>query len=94
MVSRQQQDVIDYLKAENRAFREQLGGKRLRFTDAQRRRLARRRNRSEERGFASSRQSSLRIRCFAGTGSWSRIGMMGARDGVRADLGSPARLKA
>ena len=40
-VSRQQQDVIEYLKAENRALREQLGGKRLRFTDAQRRRLAR-----------------------------------------------------
>jgi putative transposase len=40
-VSRQQQDVIEYLKAENRALRERLGGKRLRFTDAQRRRLAR-----------------------------------------------------
>jgi putative transposase len=39
-VSRQQQDFIDYLKAENRALREQMGG-RLRFTDAQRRRLAR-----------------------------------------------------
>ena len=41
-VSRQQQDVIEYLKAENRALLEQLGGRRLRFTDAQRRRLARR----------------------------------------------------
>ena len=40
-VSRQQQDVIEYLKAENEALLEQLGGKRLRFTDAQRRRLAR-----------------------------------------------------
>src|SRR6266850_7169533 len=40
-VSRQQQEAIDYLKAENRALREKLGGKRLRFTDAQRRRLAR-----------------------------------------------------
>jgi putative transposase len=40
-VSRQQQDVIEYLKAENRALVEQLGGRRLRFTDAQRRRLAR-----------------------------------------------------
>jgi putative transposase len=39
-VSRQQEDVIEYLKAENRALLEQLGGKRLRFTDAQRRRLA------------------------------------------------------
>src|SRR5688572_25289291 len=40
-VSRQQLDLIEYLRAENQALREQLGGKRLRFTDAQRRRLAR-----------------------------------------------------
>jgi transposase InsO family protein len=39
-VSRHQQDVIDYLQEENRALREQLGGKRFRFTDQQRRRLA------------------------------------------------------
>ena len=39
-VSRHQQDVIDYLQEENRALREQLGRKRLRFTDQQRRRLA------------------------------------------------------
>ena len=31
---------IEYLKEENRVLREQLGGRRLRFTDAQRRRLA------------------------------------------------------
>src|SRR6266850_3624201 len=40
-VSRQQQEAIDYLKAENRALLEQLGGKRPRFAEAQRRRLAR-----------------------------------------------------
>jgi len=39
-VNRHQQEVIDYLQEENRALREQLGGKRLRFTDRQRRRLA------------------------------------------------------
>jgi putative transposase len=39
-VNRHQQDVIDYLQAENQALREQLGGRRLRFTDRQRRRLA------------------------------------------------------
>jgi putative transposase len=32
--------LIDYLREENRVLREQLGEKRLRFTDAQRRRLA------------------------------------------------------
>ncbi|MCH7866048.1 MAG: helix-turn-helix domain-containing protein [Myxococcales bacterium] len=39
-VNRQQQDVIEYLQEENQTLREQLGGKRLRFTDQQRRRLA------------------------------------------------------
>jgi putative transposase len=39
-VNRSQQDVIDYLQEENRVLREQLGGRRLLFTDAQRRRLA------------------------------------------------------
>ena len=39
-VNRHQQDVIEYLQEENRALRDQLGGKRLRFTDRQRRRLA------------------------------------------------------
>jgi len=32
--------VIDYLREENRILREELGGRRLRFTDGQRRRLA------------------------------------------------------
>ena len=40
-VNRQQQEVITYLHAENHVLREQLGGKTLRFTDAQRSRLAR-----------------------------------------------------
>jgi hypothetical protein len=35
-----QREVIDYLKAENRVLREQLGSRRLRFTDDQRIRLA------------------------------------------------------
>ena len=39
-VNRRQQNVIEYLQEENRALREQLGGKRLLFTDRQRRRLA------------------------------------------------------
>ncbi len=39
-VNRSQQDVIEYLQAENRVLREQLGGRGLRFTDGQRRRLA------------------------------------------------------
>ncbi len=39
-VHRSQQDVVEYLQAENRVLREQLGDGRLPFTDSQRRRLA------------------------------------------------------
>jgi len=39
-VNRSQQDVIEYLQEENRVLRERLGGKRILFTDGQRRRLA------------------------------------------------------
>ena len=39
-VNQQHRDVIDYLQEENRVLREQLGPRRLRFTDTQRRRLA------------------------------------------------------
>jgi hypothetical protein len=39
-VNRHQQDVIETLQEENRALREQLGEKRSRSTDRQRRRLA------------------------------------------------------
>jgi putative transposase len=39
-MSHQQRDVIDYLQEENRVLRQQLGGKRLRLSDEQRRRLA------------------------------------------------------
>ena len=39
-INNRQYLLIDYLREENRVLREQLGGKRLRFTDDQRRRLA------------------------------------------------------
>ena len=39
-VNEQQRDVIDYLQEENRVLRDQLGNKRLRLSDDQRRRLA------------------------------------------------------
>lgn len=40
VLSEQQQRVIEYLREENRILREQLGGKRIRLTDTQRRWLA------------------------------------------------------
>ncbi|MFN7587857.1 MAG: hypothetical protein ACK5UQ_05035, partial [Planctomycetota bacterium] len=39
-VNREQAKVIDYLREENRVLREQVGRRRLRFTDEQRARLA------------------------------------------------------
>jgi putative transposase len=39
-VNQHQQQIIEYLREENRVLREQLGDSRLRFTDDQRRRLA------------------------------------------------------
>src|SRR5215831_9945649 len=39
-MNQRQLQVIDYLREENRVLREQLGGRRLRFTNDQRRRLA------------------------------------------------------
>jgi putative transposase len=39
-LNQQQQSAIEYLREENRVLREQLGGKRLRLNDEQRRRLA------------------------------------------------------
>jgi hypothetical protein len=38
--NRQQQVVIVYLIEENRVIKEQIGGRRLRFTDEKRKRLA------------------------------------------------------
>ena len=38
--NQQQSDVVEYLREENRVLREQLGGRRLRLSDDQRRRLA------------------------------------------------------
>jgi len=39
-VNRRQLEVIEYLKEENKIFREQMGAKQIRLTDNQRRRLA------------------------------------------------------
>jgi hypothetical protein len=47
-INQRQQHVIDYLVEENRVLREQIGARRMRFTDEQRCRLATRAK--EERG--------------------------------------------
>jgi hypothetical protein len=38
-INQHQQEVIDYLREENRVLKQQLGRRRLRLTDEQRRRL-------------------------------------------------------
>jgi hypothetical protein len=53
-VNRSQQDVIEYLQAENRVLRLQLGEGRLLFTDGQRRRLAAKARRSAATGSSGS----------------------------------------
>jgi putative transposase len=40
-INRRQLEAIEYLQEENRLLKERLGDRRLRFTDAERRRLAR-----------------------------------------------------
>jgi transposase InsO family protein len=54
-VHRGQQEVIEYLQEENRVLREQLGDKRLSFTDVQRRRLAERAHKIGGRGLLEIR---------------------------------------
>jgi hypothetical protein len=39
-VNRRQLEIVEFLQEENRVLREQMGGRRVHFTDAQRRRLA------------------------------------------------------
>ena len=51
-INQQQRDVIDYLREENRVLREQLGPRRVRFTDDQRVRLAAKAKRLGRRALA------------------------------------------
>jgi putative transposase len=52
-ISRRQGDAIEYLLEENRVLREHLGDRRLRFTDAQRRRLAEKGERLDRKRLAA-----------------------------------------
>ena len=49
-ITRQQEDAVEYLREENRVLKQQSGRRRLRLTDAQRRRLAVRRKAVGRRG--------------------------------------------
>ena len=54
-VNRHQDDLIDYLREENRVLREHLGPRPLRLTDAQRRRLAVARSQTRPAGLDAGR---------------------------------------
>ncbi|HEY5759016.1 MAG TPA: hypothetical protein VIU34_24490 [Steroidobacter sp.] len=51
-INRRQLEAIEYLKEENRLLKERLGGRRLRYTDAERRRLARKAHALERRALS------------------------------------------
>ena len=63
-INQQQRDVIDYLQEDNRVLREQLGGRRLRFTDDQRRRLAANPGYSDDGCCTRSPRLSRPTRCW------------------------------
>src|SRR5436189_5381266 len=74
-LNERQQHVIDYLTEENRVLREQLGGRRLRFTDDQRCRLAVRAKALSRHALAQMATivtPAWRIRAHAAIGVWYR----------------------
>ncbi|MGH9896375.1 MAG: hypothetical protein ACREA0_31150 [bacterium] len=61
-IHREQEAIVAFQKEEIRALREMLSGKRLRFTDAQRRRLALKARPLSHASFGSLARSSPRTR--------------------------------
>jgi hypothetical protein len=68
-MNQEQQQAIDYLREGNQVLREQLGGRRLRFTDDQRRPLAAKAKGLGRRALAESQRLSHRRPCWLGIGS-------------------------
>jgi hypothetical protein len=85
-ITRQQDAVIDYLREENRVLKKQLGRKRLRLTDEQRRRLAVRGKAIGRRALTEVASLVAQTRFFVGIGgSLHRNGpMSGALPVARA----------
>jgi hypothetical protein len=69
-LTRRQQFAIEYLLEENRVLREQLGNRRLRLTDAQRRRLAVRGRKLERKVLEPIPDLGDRIFGQDGVGNW------------------------
>ena len=88
-MTRDQQLVTEYLLAENAVLREQLRGRRLRYTDAQRRRLAHAAKKLGRKALVSSTRWSRPTRCCAGTVAWSPRSTTGAARHGRSDRVEP-----
>src|SRR5215510_13429552 len=71
-LERREREALAYLIEENRLLRRQLGERRLRLTDDDRRHLAVRAHRLGRRALREITRSSPRTRYSAGTDSWSR----------------------
>ena len=68
-LDRRDREVLAYLMEENRLLRRELGSRRLRLTDDDRRRLAARAHLLGRRALREWHPSSRRTRYFAGNGS-------------------------
>jgi putative transposase len=68
-MNQRQLQMIDYLRDENRVLREQLGGRRLRLNDEQRRRLATKAKGLGRKRLAESPPSSRPRPCWPGIGN-------------------------
>jgi hypothetical protein len=84
-VNRRQLDVIEYLQEENRVLKERLGRRRIRFTDAERRRLARKARALGRKVLNELEPWSHRTRCCDGIVNWWRLSGVTAIGAPRAD---------
>ena len=92
-MNQKQQHAIEYLREENRVLREQLGTRRLRFTDDQRRRLATRAKLVGRRLLNDVANIVTPDTLLPGTVNWSRTSMMALPSEDLDGRAPPAKLK-
>ena len=92
-MNQKQQHAIEYLREENRVLREQLGTRRLRFTDDQRRRLAAKAKLVGRRVLNDIADIVTPTHCWLGTASSSRRSMMALPSEDLDGHAPPAKLR-
>ena len=88
-LGRYQQQLIEYQREEIQILRRQLGGRRIRFTDAARRRLAVLGKQLGRKALGEVARWRHRTRSYGGTGNWwrrSTTDLPGAVPGDRVPL--------